>query len=261
MGGASLIDNVRKGNYGWAAVDALGLVVDGLATAVPVVPGGVGTLLKTSRISYQVASKSKIAFRQFKPLNNIFRKSYTSSKLSNTSLISTTDVTPLINSLSSTKSSKTILNTTKQNAVKFTNSVKGNVGGLVANNLMFFSRYKQLPSKVGSNNGIDGVFVKYGNNGDVLDIILNESKYAKNGKLSLTTRKFANSEGKITQMSQEWFDINLGKMLDHKDGATRATARLIENNMDKVRRRANVLDEKGINRWYDLDKKFGGKLK
>jgi hypothetical protein len=49
MGIASFVDNVKQGNYGWAAVDAVGVAVDTAALILPVVPGGVGMAIKTAR--------------------------------------------------------------------------------------------------------------------------------------------------------------------------------------------------------------------
>jgi RHS repeat-associated protein len=49
LGLHSLYNNVRDGNYGWAAADAVGVVVDAAALVLPVVPGGVGTVIKAAR--------------------------------------------------------------------------------------------------------------------------------------------------------------------------------------------------------------------
>jgi len=49
LGVVSLVDNVRQGNYGSAALDAVGVVADTVAAVVPVVPGGVGTAIKAAR--------------------------------------------------------------------------------------------------------------------------------------------------------------------------------------------------------------------
>jgi hypothetical protein len=48
-GAASLADNVRRGNWGEAAVDAVGVVIDTAAALTPGVPGGVGALRAASR--------------------------------------------------------------------------------------------------------------------------------------------------------------------------------------------------------------------
>ena len=49
LGVASLVDNVRAGNYGWATLDAVGVVVDVAATLAPGVPGGAGAAIKAVR--------------------------------------------------------------------------------------------------------------------------------------------------------------------------------------------------------------------
>jgi len=49
LGVYSLQDNVRSGNWGWAAVDLLGLGYDVVATAVPFLPAGAGAGLKAVR--------------------------------------------------------------------------------------------------------------------------------------------------------------------------------------------------------------------
>lgn len=49
LGIVSLADNLKQGNYGWAAVDAVGVVVDVAALVMPVVPGGVGSIVKGAR--------------------------------------------------------------------------------------------------------------------------------------------------------------------------------------------------------------------
>ena len=51
LGAASLADNVGKGNYGAAALDGVGLAWDAVATAVPFLPGGASSFLKTRRLT------------------------------------------------------------------------------------------------------------------------------------------------------------------------------------------------------------------
>ena len=49
MGLYSAQDNYRKGNWGWLALDAVGLVYDGVATAVPFLPAGASAGFKAAR--------------------------------------------------------------------------------------------------------------------------------------------------------------------------------------------------------------------
>jgi RHS repeat-associated protein len=52
---SSLINNVHNGNYGSAAVDGLGVVLDAAATVLPYVPGGASTAIKSYRAGKAVA--------------------------------------------------------------------------------------------------------------------------------------------------------------------------------------------------------------
>ena len=56
MGAKSAYDNYQKGNYGAAAVDAIGTVADGFAASVPFVPGGASTAIKATRGVEKVAA-------------------------------------------------------------------------------------------------------------------------------------------------------------------------------------------------------------
>ncbi|MFB2896328.1 RHS repeat-associated core domain-containing protein, partial [Aerosakkonemataceae cyanobacterium BLCC-F50] len=49
IGVASAAENIAAGEYGKAAVDAVGVVVDAAATVVPGIPGGAGTAIKAAR--------------------------------------------------------------------------------------------------------------------------------------------------------------------------------------------------------------------
>ncbi len=52
---SSLALNLSAGNWGGAAMDAVGLIVDGAATVVPGMPGGAGTAIKAYRAADKVA--------------------------------------------------------------------------------------------------------------------------------------------------------------------------------------------------------------
>jgi hypothetical protein len=54
MGLSSFVANVAAGNATDAAVDAVGILLDGAAFFVPVVPGGAGTIIKTGRVAERV---------------------------------------------------------------------------------------------------------------------------------------------------------------------------------------------------------------
>lgn len=56
IGAASLISNVREGNYGAATLDGVGVAVDSAAAIVPFVPGGAGSLIKAERAADKILS-------------------------------------------------------------------------------------------------------------------------------------------------------------------------------------------------------------
>jgi RHS repeat-associated protein len=55
LGVKSFVDNVRSGNYGSAALAAVGVVVDSAAAAVPFIPGGAGAVIKAGRMAENAA--------------------------------------------------------------------------------------------------------------------------------------------------------------------------------------------------------------
>lgn len=78
MGIASFSDNVSKGNFSGAAVDAVGVVADTIAVAAPGVPGGAGLGISAARNAAQnafgVAGKNASqALCLQKPVNTAFR--------------------------------------------------------------------------------------------------------------------------------------------------------------------------------------------
>jgi RHS repeat-associated protein len=59
LGIHSFVNNVRQGNYGEAAVDGLGILVDGATVLIPGVPGGAGAGIKAFRGVDEVAEVAK----------------------------------------------------------------------------------------------------------------------------------------------------------------------------------------------------------
>jgi predicted patatin/cPLA2 family phospholipase len=112
-----------------------------------------------------------------------------------------------------------------------------------------------LDPRLPGNKGIDSIFVKRNAQDQVTDIVVVESKYAtKGGKPKLAWSGKRNN--KTQQLSNAWMDKQLKKMKDvHPD-----IHKLLKQNEDKIRFKANVLDEKGINRWYDYGKYTPGDI-
>ncbi len=60
IGATSVVYNLSQGNYAWAALDAVGVVFDTLATIAPGVPGGAATVIQARRageVAVDVAKK------------------------------------------------------------------------------------------------------------------------------------------------------------------------------------------------------------
>ncbi len=60
IGSYSLTSNLREGNYGWAAIDAVGLGYDVFATAVPFLPAGVSAGLSALRAGNTVVNSAQV---------------------------------------------------------------------------------------------------------------------------------------------------------------------------------------------------------
>lgn len=106
--------------------------------------------------------------------------------------------------------------------------------------------YQSLDARLPSNNGFDGVWIKYGADGNPVDIIISESKFSSTGRASLSTTNM----GK--QMDSDWIAANLRKMQTSPDPAVRKTFRILQENRDIVRLKANVLDPNGVNSWNKI---------
>lgn len=80
LGFTSLVDNLRQGNYGSAAIDAGGLLLDAGAAAVPFLPGGVATAIKGARavdkatVVYQSVKTGENAVQYVGITNNLSRR-------------------------------------------------------------------------------------------------------------------------------------------------------------------------------------------
>jgi len=122
---------------------------------------------------------------------------------------------------------------------------KARLGETAARRTLKRAGYEQLPSKLPGGHGIDGVFVKRGPNGSVMDIIVVESKYSSTGRASLTQTKHMGQ-----QLSPEWVRGNINKLLSTSDASLRSTGQLLRSHESLIRVKANVLDAAGVNRWH-----------
>lgn len=106
-----------------------------------------------------------------------------------------------------------------------------------------------MPARLSRNNGFDGVWTKYNSDGSIADIIISESKFTSTGKASLTNTK---TMGR--QLSPEWIDGNIQKMLNSTDPAVVETGLFLDANRSLIRTKANALDAAGTNRWNVINR-------
>ncbi len=127
---------------------------------------------------------------------------------------------------------------------------KGKMGEARSHAAMKYKDYKALDCRLPRNQGIDGVFVKTNKKTkEVTDIVVVESKYAtKGGNPRLA--KSGKGDDEVQQLSNPW----MGKQLDRMEKVHPEKWRILSQNEDKIRFKANVLDGKGVNRWYDYGK-------
>jgi YD repeat-containing protein len=108
--------------------------------------------------------------------------------------------------------------------------------------------YTEMPARLPSNNGIDGVFVQRARSGRILDIVVNESKYAGDGAARLS-----NTRTMGQQLSPQWIDANIQKMRREPLGSgERAAGDFLNDNRNMTRSQTNTLNREGVNKWNDI---------
>ena len=130
---------------------------------------------------------------------------------------------------------------------KFLNSQKGVLGELRTAITMQRAGFTELPARLPSNHGFDGVWTKMGKDGN-LQIVITESKYNAKGKL-----KLGNTKWKGKQMSDQWVRATIDEMINSNNPAVVQTGRFLDDNFDLIIKKAGVTDAKGIQRFYTLD--------
>lgn len=108
--------------------------------------------------------------------------------------------------------------------VKFRNShEKGRLGDALTARYLTAKQYDKLNSKLDKVHGIDGVYVHHDHSGKPLDIIIVENKVDS-------------STLNPGQMSNDWIEERLVRMMKHEDDSLRQTATLIRTNRNIVRK-------------------------
>jgi YD repeat-containing protein len=103
--------------------------------------------------------------------------------------------------------------------------------------------YAELPARLPSDHGFDGVFVK-SQNGQVVDIIITESKLSSTGRAYLTNTKTMGQ-----QLSPQWIRANIDKMQASADPAIQQVGDFLHANFSLIRTKFNVMGPDMINHW------------
>jgi hypothetical protein len=120
---------------------------------------------------------------------------------------------------------------------------KGKLGEAAGVAALTRAGYELLPTKINGNQGFDHVGVLRNPDGSIKEICIVESKYSQSGNFRLAQ----SSKGK--QMGKDWIAATLRQMTGSDDPSLQETARLIQQNEDKVVVRGHVLDGDMVNRW------------
>jgi len=108
--------------------------------------------------------------------------------------------------------------------------LKGTFGDYLTAKRMTAMGYKKLKSKVSSIHGIDGVYIKKGFGNKIEEIVIIENK----------VDKALLNPGPPRQMSSEWIQSNIQKMLTSSDPQVKETGRLLDyflkNHPNKLKR-------------------------
>lgn len=101
---------------------------------------------------------------------------------------------------------------------------KGTVGDYITAQRMTGMGYKKLGSKITTLHGIDGVYLKKNIDGSIKELITVENK----------TNTSHLNPGPPRQMSDEWIQQRIEKMLSSSDEEVRQTGVLLKTNPDKI---------------------------
>lgn len=130
---------------------------------------------------------------------------------------------------------------------EFSNAQKGDYGEQIDRLTLERAGYMELEARLPSNNGFDGVFVKYDADGGVADIIITESKFSSSGKASVSKTDMGR------QMGAEWIDANIQKMMLDSNPAVQETGLFLDMYKSLIRTKGSITTPDGLNRWNKLN--------
>jgi len=123
--------------------------------------------------------------------------------------------------------------------------IRGLVGEIKGGDVFIKSGYTKIMSKIEGKQCFDHLFVKYGKNREIIDIVAVESKYNGKGIFKLGQTRTSGE-----QMSRTWIEESVEILLKEDSAELKDVGTLIKQNLLQVRKMVNVVDQHGNNVFY-----------
>ncbi|WP_316785430.1 hypothetical protein [Pedobacter frigiditerrae] len=224
-------------------------------SAIPVY-GWFATGGKWVRTSTKVLTKplsnaaGKLAYRAFKSSNGAVRfVKVAVGSFSHAILSGLKGIKPADNTL--TNLSKTLIDQAGHRVAPISQTLKNKVDNIIQNgdqsgaiteslcdDIFETNGFVKFESKIGSNNGFDGVYIKKDGAGNVQEIFINEAKQVgSKGNIKLNVR----TPNKGPQMSEEWIGQTINEMIANPN--TNVLGMLLNNNRNKITKTVTGVDK------------------
>lgn len=126
---------------------------------------------------------------------------------------------------------------------RLTNPQKGVLGEYFMDKRMTALGFEKLPSKTGGrrNNGIDGLYIRRNEQGDIVSIVVVESKWNTStyGSAWYTDPNNNDERSRVKQMSLEWINQKARDMISSGDPATAEAGRMLNMALNNRRYRGD----------------------
>ena len=156
---------------------------------------------------------------------------------------------PLPGSLAPKKTSLGTLlrqNMKRVNPANFSKALKGELAEARTALAMRRAGHEELAGRLPANQGFDGVWIKRGASGKITDIVITESKYSSSGTLKLAQTK---TMGR--QLSTQWIDANIDRLINNSNPTLARVGQLLDANRNLIRPKAAVLGPSGLLKFYN----------
>lgn len=105
-------------------------------------------------------------------------------------------------------------NMKRVNPDEFSSALKGEFSEARTSLTLRRAGFEELPARLKSNNGFDGVWIRKNADGEITDLIITESKFSSTGRAYLPQ-----TATKGQQLSEEWIEKTIKEMLKQRNNA------------------------------------------